>query len=159
MCIRDRVKVDTFTIDLASEEAGTMIQERLEKGGTEPGDPVDIVVSCLDNRDARLVVHQVRQALGKPWLDASMFTDGMTGCVQYMSPGVNCLEFRSDRAVEQGVVMGSLPSTTSMVAGMLVQTVMKLHLGFGVVPRFTGLNAIDNSCSTEPPADSMELLC
>ena len=69
------------------------LQQKLSLGGVEGDEAVDVIVSCVDNREAKLAVHQVsrpalpagrdggqlRMAMNKPWLDASIFPDGLSG--------------------------------------------------------------------------------
>jgi len=150
--------VETYSLDVTTKDAEELIADRLRTGAVEAGEQVDLIISCVDNRDARLVVNNVRRALKMPWMDSSTFTNGLSGCVQFIPDGAMALEFASDVAVVPGTVMPSLPTTTSVLAGLLAQNVLKHLLGFGVVQRYLGVNTVDNSTKMEPPADSTDLV-
>merc|ERR1712070_49273 len=156
--VNAHVLVETYSLDVTTKDAEELIADRLRTGAVGAGDQVDLIISCVDNRDARLVVNNVRRALKLPWMDSSTFTNGLTGCVQFIPDGAMALEFASDVAVVPGSIMPSLPTTTSILAGVLTQNVLKHLLGFGVVQRYLGVNTVDNSTKMEPPADSTDLV-
>jgi len=151
------VTVETYSLDVTTHGSDEMIGEKLRSCGVEAGDPVDLVVTCLDNRDARLVINEVRKELGVPWMDASQSPDGLKGSVQFIPDGAKALEFAADLGVGFGDVLPSLASTTSILAGFLCQNAMKHLLGFGVVQRYTGVDTGNTKITHEAPADSNEL--
>jgi len=156
--LNSHVAVETFAVDILAAGAVELVEQRLEMGGLEGDEPVDMIISCLDNRDARLIVHQIRQNLGRPWFDAGTFPDGLSGCVQYMPEGTNCLEFAIDLADQGTGFQPSMATTTSILGGIVAQNCLKLHLKFGVLPRYTGMNTMDNSCTMEPPKECTPLV-
>lgn len=151
------VTVETFSLDVTTHGSEEMISEKLRGCGVEPGDPVDLIVTCVDNRDARLVINEIRKELGVPWMDASQSPDGLTGSVQFIPDGAKALEFAADLQVGDGQVLPSLSSVTSILAGFLCQNAMKHLLGFGVVQRYTGIDTVNNKILHESPADCTEL--
>jgi len=156
--LNPHVVVETYALDITMRDGEGLIVEKLRNGGVEAGEPVNIIVSCVDNRDARLVVNNVRKEMGLPWMDSSGFSNGLTGCVQFIPNGAMALEFASDVAVSPGTIIPSLPTTTAVLSGVLVQNILKHLLGFGVVQRYTGVNTVENSFRAEPPADSTDLV-
>jgi len=156
--INPNVFVETYAMDVTAEGAQELILEKLRGAGCESGDALDLIVSCVDNRDARLAVHEVRKELCLEWMDGSQFPNGLTGCTQFIPDGAMGLEFALDVAVPPGTVLPSLPSTTAILAGMLCQSVLKHLLGFGVVQRFASVNTVTNELKTEAPTDSTDLI-
>lgn len=156
--VNPHVIVETYSLDITIEDGAGLIYDKLKHGGVEAGEPLNLIVSCVDNRDARLVVNQVRNELALPWMDASQYSNGLSGCVQFVPDGAMALEFASDVAVPPGTILPSLASTTAILAGTLVQNILKHLLGFGTVNRYTGVNTVDNSFKSEAPADSTDLM-
>lgn len=155
--VNAHVAVETYSLDITGEDMAALIIDKLRVAGVEAGDPVNLILSCVDNRDARLVVNEIRNELQLPWMDSSVFTNGLMGCVQFIPVDAMALEFASDVAMEPGSIMPSLPTTTAILAGVLSQNVLKHFLGFGVVQRYMGVNTVENSFKTEPPHDSVDL--
>jgi molybdopterin/thiamine biosynthesis adenylyltransferase len=46
---------------------------------------VDVVIGCLDNREARLSINRMSWAIGKPWVDGAI--QELMGIVRLFSPG------------------------------------------------------------------------
>merc|ERR1711988_694551 len=59
--VNPHVVVETYSLDVTAIDADSLIVDKLRVRGVEAGDPVELVVSCVDNRDARLVVNEVRK--------------------------------------------------------------------------------------------------
>jgi molybdopterin/thiamine biosynthesis adenylyltransferase len=101
---------------------------------------MDVVIGCLDNREARQHLNQLCWKLGRPWIDAGI--GQLNGQVQVFRPGdgpcyecafsdesyeelkLSCNELASLYAREQK--MPTTPTIASLVAAVQVQEALKL---------------------------------
>ncbi|RXN28225.1 ubiquitin-like modifier-activating enzyme 5 [Labeo rohita] len=95
-------------------------EHTLSHGGIEEGKPVDLVLSCVDNFEARMAINT---------------------CAPPLVVAANIDEKTLKR---DGVCAASLPTTMGVVAGLLVQNVLKYLLGFGTVSYYLGYNAMQD---------------
>ena len=125
---------------------------RLSSGGLG-GRPVDLVLSCVDNYEARMSINQACNELGQVWMESGVSEDAVSGHIQLLIPGETaCFECapplvvasgQDERALKrEGVCAASLPTTMGVVAGLLVQNVLKRLLGFGEVTAYLGYNSL-----------------
>ena len=117
------------------------------------GRRVDLVLSCVDNYEARMVVNQACLEMGQTWMESGVSEDAVSGHIQLLVPGATaCFECVPPLVVasgidertlkREGVCAASLPTTMGMVAGMLVQNALKYLLGFGKVSAYLGYSAM-----------------
>lgn len=117
------------------------------------GRRVDLVLSCVDNYEARMVVNQACLELDQVWMESGVSEDAVSGHIQLLLPGETaCFECVPPLVVasgidektlkREGVCAASLPTTMGMVAGMLVQNTLKYLLGFGKVSHYLGYSAM-----------------
>jgi len=125
---------------------------RLGSGGLG-GRPVDLVLSCVDNYEARMSINQACNELGQVWMESGVSEDAVSGHIQLLIPGETaCFECapplvvasgQDERALKrEGVCAASLPTTMGVVAGLLVQNALKRLLGFGEVTAYLGYNSL-----------------
>ena len=69
---------------------------------------------------------------------------GRTACFQCVPPLVVASGIDEKTLKREGVCAASLPTTMGMVAGMLVQNVLKYLLGFGQTSYYLAYNAMNN---------------
>ncbi len=111
---------------------------------------MDVVVGCLDNREARWAVNRACWKVGKPWVDGGL--ESLNGTVKvFVPPDGACYECgltESDFRVMslrsscpgllmQDVVKGRVPTvitSAAIIAGVQTQEVVKLIHGIPVVP-------------------------
>lgn len=109
---------------------------------------VDLVLGCLDNREARLALNRACSRTGAPWIDGAI--DVLMGSVRTFSPpGSSCYEcvmteedfeimnirYSCPKLRPEDVVKGRLPTTptsAAIIAGMMVQEATKLLHGLDV---------------------------
>ena len=114
---------------------------------------VDLVLSCVDNYEARITVNQACLELNQTWFESGVSEDAVSGHIQKLVPGANaCFECVPPLVVasgidertlkREGVCAASLPTTMGLVAAMLVQNALKHMLGFGEVASYVGYNAL-----------------
>ena len=121
--------------------------------GSLTNGPVDLVLSCVDNFQARMSINQACNELGQTWLESGVSEDAVSGHIQLLIPGkLACFECAPPLVVasgidektlkREGVCAASLPTTMGIVAGFLVQNALKYLLEFGEVSHYLGYNAL-----------------
>lgn len=116
---------------------------------------VDLVLSCVDNYEARMCVNQACLELKQTWMESGVSEDAVSGHIQLLVPGETaCFACVPPLIVasgvdektlkREGVCAASLPTTMGMVAGMLVQNALKYLLKFGRVSRYLGYSALSD---------------
>jgi adenylyltransferase/sulfurtransferase len=121
---------------------------------------MDVIIGCLDNREARLAINRFAHWVNKPWVDGAI--QELLGLVRVFVPGEGaCYECtlteiaRRDLAVRyscpllarQNVLLGKVPTTptiASIIGAMQSQEALKLlhdmPVEAGKVTHFNGLN-------------------
>ena len=130
---------------------------------------VDLILSCVDNYEARMTINQVCLELDQVWMESGVSEDAVSGHIQLIIPGQTaCYQCVPPLVVasgidestlkREGVCAASLPTTMGdvdmtarkgrkvmrlgIVAGLLVQNSLKYLLSFGSVTPFLGYNAM-----------------
>lgn len=120
---------------------------------------MDVVVGCLDNREARLAVNRYCNAVGVPWVDGAI--QELLGLVRVFVPGVGAcyectlteqarremsLRYSCPLLARANVLLGKVPTTptiASIIGGMQSQEALKLIHGMdvdaGKVVHFNGM--------------------
>jgi adenylyltransferase/sulfurtransferase len=111
---------------------------------------MDVIIGCLDNREARLAVNRFAYWMNKPWVDGAI--QELLGLVRVFIPGQGaCFECtlndqaRRDLAVRyscpllarQNILLGKVPTTptiASIIGAMQSQEALKLLHGIPVEP-------------------------
>ena len=99
----------------------------LRHPGTEAS-RVDLVLSCVDNYEARMVINQACNELGQTWMESGVSEDAVSGHIQLLVPGETaCFECAPPLVVasgidertlkREGVCAASLPTTMGIIAG------------------------------------------
>lgn len=120
---------------------------------SKDGTGVDLVLSCVDNYEARMVVNQACNELKQTWMESGVSEDAVSGHIQLLIPGETaCFACAPPLVVasgvdertlkRDGVCAASLPTTMGVVAGLLVQNTLKYLLKFGQVSPYLGYNAL-----------------
>ncbi len=121
---------------------------------------MDVVIGCLDNREARLAVNRFAHWMNKPWVDGAI--QELLGLVRVFIPGQGaCYECtlteqaRRDLALRyscpllarQNILLGKVPTTptiASIIGAMQSQEALKLihdmDVPAGKVVHYNGLN-------------------
>ncbi|PKU79356.1 ubiquitin-like modifier-activating enzyme 5 [Dendrobium catenatum] len=114
---------------------------------------IDLVLSCVDNYEARMVVNQACNELNQTWIESGVSEDAVSGHIQLLIPGETaCFACAPPLVVasgvdertlkREGVCAASLPTTMGVVAGLLVQNALKFLLKFGEVSPYLGYNSL-----------------
>ncbi|XP_065834446.1 ubiquitin-like modifier-activating enzyme 5 [Oscarella lobularis] len=146
--------------------------ERLVHGG-KGGLPVDLVLSCVDNFEARMTINTACNELKINWMESGVSENAVSGHIQLIKPGQTaCFACAPPLVVasnidektlkRDGVCAASLPTTMAVVAGLLVQNTLKYLLGFGSVSHYVGYNAMQDffpSMSMKPNPGCSDANC
>lgn len=126
---------------------------RLEKGGKIEGERVNLVLSCVDNFEARMTINTACNELRQKWIESGVSENAVSGHIQFVNPGESAcfacappliVATQTDEKTlkREGVCAASLPTTMAVVAGLLVQNALKYLLQFGKVSDYVGYNAL-----------------
>jgi adenylyltransferase/sulfurtransferase len=126
---------------------------------------MDVIIGCLDNREARLAVNRFAYWVGKPWVDGAI--QELYGLMRVFIPGEGaCFECslteqaRRDLAIRyscpllarENVLLGKVPTTptiASIIGAMQAQEALKLIHGMPVQPgKVTHFNGLTNEMHT-----------
>jgi molybdopterin/thiamine biosynthesis adenylyltransferase/DNA-binding transcriptional regulator YhcF (GntR family) len=134
---------------------------------------MDVIIGCLDNREARLALNRYAYWMNKPWVDGAI--QELLGLVRVFIPGQGaCFECtlneqaRRDLAVRyscpllarQNVLLGKVPTTptiASIIGAMQAQEALKLIHSLPVEPgkvvHFNGMVNEMHTTAYRPRAD------
>lgn len=135
------------TVDNFEHFMGTIMTGSLTSG------PIDLLLCCVDNFEARIAVNRACNELDKDWFESGVSENAVSGHIQLIKPGeTSCFECAPPLIVAEGidektlkkdgVCAASLPTTMGIVAGFLVQNALKYLLKFGKVSNYLGYNAL-----------------
>ncbi|KAF6257997.1 hypothetical protein COO60DRAFT_1270985 [Scenedesmus sp. NREL 46B-D3] len=150
--INPDVAIESYTMNITTVSGF----EQFKASVTDPGSGrsrVDLILSCVDNYEARITINQVCLELQQNWMESGVSEDAVSGHIQTIIPGETaCFQCVPPLVVasgidestlkREGVCAASLPTTMGIVAGMLVQNCLKYLLQFGTVTRYLGYNSL-----------------
>uniref|UniRef100_A0A1A9Z631 Ubiquitin-like modifier-activating enzyme 5 n=1 Tax=Glossina pallidipes TaxID=7398 RepID=A0A1A9Z631_GLOPL len=150
--INPDVCIETHNYNITTVESFDKFLYAIAKGGVISGQPVDLVLSCVDNFEARMTINAACNELGLNWFESGVSENAVSGHIQFIRPGETACfacapplvvaENIDERTLKrEGVCAASLPTTMGITAGMLVQNTLKYLLNFGQVSDFLGYNA------------------
>ncbi|XP_053690392.1 ubiquitin-like modifier-activating enzyme 5 [Sabethes cyaneus] len=151
--INPDVKISTHNYNITTMESFDCFLNAIRIGGVEDGRMVDLVLSCVDNFEARMAINTACNELSLNWFESGVSENAVSGHIQFIRPGETaCFACAPPLVVaenidektlkREGVCAASLPTTMGIVAGMLVQNTLKYLLNFGTVSDYLGYNAL-----------------
>merc|ERR1712130_99557 len=152
--INPDVQFEAYTYSITSVDHYSHFLDRIKEGGLHGG-PVDLVLGCVDNFEARIAINQACLELGRVWMESGVSENAVSGHIQFIQPGKTaCFECAPPLVVasgidertlkREGVCAASLPTTMSVVAGFLVQNSLKYLLHFGEVSDYLGYTSMSD---------------
>merc|ERR1712087_805597 len=143
---------EVHNMDITKDENSQKFKDSLATGSLDRKGPVNLVIGCVDNMEARQALENVMEELQMPYLDAVVSDDAMSGAVQLIIPGrtggLEASPIKSHMAKQPGTCAASLPTTDSIIAGLTAQNALKYLLGFGEVAFLISYNAVTNDFTT-----------
>uniref|UniRef100_U5EN16 Ubiquitin-like modifier-activating enzyme 5 n=1 Tax=Corethrella appendiculata TaxID=1370023 RepID=U5EN16_9DIPT len=151
--INPDVDIRTHNYNITTVESFDKFLETIKTGGIEGNTRVDLVLSCVDNFEARMAINTACNELGLNWFESGVSENAVSGHIQFIKPGETACfgcapplvvaENIDEKTLKrEGVCAASLPTTMGIVAGMLVQNTLKYLLKFGEVSDYLGYNAL-----------------
>ncbi|KAL7112023.1 hypothetical protein ACP275_05G126700 [Erythranthe tilingii] len=154
--INPDVVLESYTLNITTVQGFETFMSSLTDKSFRPdkdGVGVDLVLSCVDNYEARMVVNQACNELKQTWMESGVSENAVSGHIQLLVPGETaCFACAPPLVVasgidertlkREGVCAASLPTTMGVVAGLLVQNTLKYLLKFGSVTPYLGYNAL-----------------
>lgn len=152
--INPDVTFQTFNYNITTVDHFSHFMEIMQTGNLQGG-PVDLVLSCVDNFEARMAINTACNELGQVWMESGVSENAVSGHIQLLVPGETaCFACAPPLVVasnidektlkREGVCAASLPTTMGIVAGLLVQNTLKYLLKFGRVSHYLGYNALED---------------
>lgn len=153
--INPDVTIETHNYNITTVESFDKFLDTIAHGGLKSGQPVDLVLSCVDNFEARMAINTACNELSLNWFESGVSENAVSGHIQFIRPGdTACFacapplvvaENIDERTLKrEGVCAASLPTTMGITAGMLVQNTLKYLLNFGEVSDYLGYNAMND---------------
>jgi|GEM_PF-441953 len=153
--INPDVEFEQYDYDISGIDNFDHLKDRFFHGGIDSESKVDLVLSCVDNYTARMVINQACTELDVVWMESGVSETAMSGHIQLMLPGrTSCYMCAPPLLVQtgidestlkrEGVCAASLPTTMSIIAGLLVQNSLKYLLDFGLVSYYLGYDSMSN---------------
>lgn len=151
--INPDVRIITHNYNITTVDSFDNFLNAIQTGGLDGASPVDLVLSCVDNFEARMAINTACNELDIHWFESGVSENAVSGHIQLLKPGESaCFACAPPLVVadnidektlkREGVCAASLPTTMGMVAGMLVQNTLKYLLSFGEVSDYLGYNAM-----------------
>ncbi|XP_063688100.1 ubiquitin-like modifier-activating enzyme 5 [Bolinopsis microptera] len=152
--INPDVEIHTHNYNITHVDHFDHFMTTISTGGLQ-GNPVDLVLSCVDNFEARMAINQACNELGQVWIESGVSENAVSGHIQLLDPGrtacfacapplVVASKIDEKTLKREGVCAASLPTTMGVVAGLLVQNTLKYLLKFGEVTEYLGYNALND---------------
>jgi molybdopterin/thiamine biosynthesis adenylyltransferase len=119
--INPDVEFESYNMNVTTVENFEIMKGRFASGGLDGG-PCTLVLSCVDNFEARYAINQACNELGQTWMESGVSEDAVSGHIQLMMPGENaCFACAPPLIVatgvdektlkREGVCAASLPTT------------------------------------------------
>lgn len=152
--INPDVEFEIYNYNITTMENFQHFVDRIQKGSKTEG-PVNLVLSCVDNFEARMAINTACNEVGQPWFESGVSENAVSGHIQFIIPGETAcfacapplvVATKTDERTlkREGVCAASLPTTMAVVAGFLVQNTLKYLLQFGDVTYYLGYNALQD---------------
>eukprot|EP00884_Botryococcus_braunii_P017624 jgi/Botrbrau1/4545/Bobra.60_2s0033.1 len=149
--INPDVAIEAYTMNITTMEGFDKFKQSVtDEGGAAR---VDLILSCVDNYEARMTINEVCLELNQTWMESGVSEDAVSGHIQVIIPGETaCFACVPPLVVasgidektlkREGVCAASLPTTMGIVAGLLVQNALKYLLAFGQVTPYLGYSSL-----------------
>ncbi|KAJ8019494.1 Ubiquitin-like modifier-activating enzyme 5 [Holothuria leucospilota] len=153
--INPDVIIETHNYNITTMANFDNFMETIRTGSINGDGPVDLVLSCVDNFEARMAINDACNELAQNWIESGVSENAVSGHIQLVKPGETACfgcapplvvaENIDEKTLKrEGVCAASLPTTMGVVAGLLVQNTLKYLLGFGNVTEYLGYSALQD---------------
>lgn len=153
--INPDVQIERHNMNITLIDKFDLFMNRMKHGHLNEGQPVDLVLSCVDNFEARMAINTACNELGQIWMESGVSENAVSGHIQTIIPGQSaCFACAPPLIVaskidertlkREGVCAASLPTTMGIISGVLVQNALKFLLQFGKVSMYLGYSALED---------------
>ncbi|XP_069769634.1 ubiquitin-like modifier-activating enzyme 5 isoform X2 [Narcine bancroftii] len=153
--INPDVEFEVHNYNITTVDNFQHFMDQIRHGGLNDDKPVDLVLSCVDNFEARMAINTACNELAQVWMESGVSENAVSGHIQLIIPGetacfacapplVVAANIDEKTLKREGVCAASLPTTMAVVAGLLVQNVLKYLLDFGSISYYLGYNAMQD---------------
>jgi len=153
--INPDVDFEVYNYDITTVDNFSNFMDQVSHGNLKKDGPVDLILSCVDNFEARMAINTACNELNQVWIESGVSENAVSGHIQVIIPGETaCFACAPPLVVasnidektlkKDGVCAASLPTTMGIVAGFLVQNTLKYLLKFGTVTHYLGYNALQD---------------
>lgn len=153
--INPDVQIVTHNYNITSPDTFDSFLNTINTGDLDNKSSVDLVLSCVDNFEARMAINAACNELNIIWFESGVSENAVSGHIQLLKPGeLACFACAPPLVVAEnidektlkrdGVCAASLASTMGIVAANLVQNTLKYLLNFGEVSAYLGYNALSD---------------
>ncbi|EDV99544.1 ubiquitin-like modifier-activating enzyme 5 [Drosophila grimshawi] len=153
--INPDVCIETHNYNITTVDNFDQFLSTISASGIAVGQPVDLVLSCVDNFEARMAINAACNEKNMNWFESGVSENAVSGHIQFVRPGdTACFacapplvvaENIDERTLKrEGVCAASLPTTMGITASLLVQNALKYLLNFGEVSDYLGYNALSD---------------
>lgn len=97
--INPDVEIDTHNYNITTMANFNHFMEQLRTGSLTKG-PVDLVLSCVDNFEARMTINTACNELGQIWFESGVSENAVSGHIQFIEPGNTACFAVSDHFVD-----------------------------------------------------------
>ncbi|XP_063993548.1 ubiquitin-like modifier-activating enzyme 5 [Diachasmimorpha longicaudata] len=150
--INPDVQIDTHNYNITTVEHFDEFMNTINTSSLT-GTAVDLVLSCVDNFEARMAINTACNELNLKWFESGVSENAVSGHIQFIVPGETaCFACAPPLVVasnidektlkREGVCAASLPTTMGIIAGFLAQNALKYLLNFGDTSYYLGYNAM-----------------
>ncbi|XP_017045621.1 ubiquitin-like modifier-activating enzyme 5 [Drosophila ficusphila] len=151
--INPDVRIETHNYNITTVDNFDRFLDTISQSGQVAGQPVDLVLSCVDNFEARMAINAACNERNLNWFESGVSENAVSGHIQFIRPGdTACFACAPPLVVaegidektlkREGVCAASLPTTMGITAGFLVQNALKYLLNFGEVSDYLGYSAL-----------------
>lgn len=151
--INPDVKIFTHNYNITTVEYFDQFMGAIQNGNLNEDGPVDLILSCVDNFEARMAINAACNELNLLWFESGVSENAVSGHIQFIKPGETACfacapplivaENINEKTLKrEGVCAASLPTTMGITAGLLVQNALKYLLDFGETSDYLGYNAL-----------------
>lgn len=101
--INPDVEFEAYNMNVTTIENFEIMKDRFAKGGLDGG-ACTLVLSCVDNFEARYAINQACNELEQTWMESGVSENAVSGHIQLMMPGENaCFACAPPLIVASGV--------------------------------------------------------
>ena len=90
--INPDVQIERHNMNITLIDKFDLFMNRMKHGHLNEGQPVDLVLSCVDNFEARMAINTACNELGQIWMESGVSENAVSGHIQTIIPGICTIE-------------------------------------------------------------------